>query len=224
MTADNAASSSHAFPAKQHITPARTNTIGMYLFLVALAVLFASSMAGYVLVRTGVVFGDDAPVPGQPAAPAASQVKMPPLGFLEFPKGLWLSTVLVFAASVTIQKAVTAVRRERQADLRKWLNTTLVLSAAFVVVQAPSMWLLLSRHGQSMGAGGTTLYGLVFFFILLHALHVVGGVVALAVNCVKARRGAYDHEHYAGVRFSALYWHFLDGVWMFMFGTMFLFG
>ena len=65
------------------------------------------------------------------------------------------------------------------------------------------------------------MYGLVFFLILVHALHVVGGIVALGIVTFRARRRKYDHENYMGVQFAARYWHFLDVVWIGMF-TMFL--
>ena len=66
-----------------------------------------------------------------------------------------------------------------------------------------------------------SMYGLVFFLILVHALHVVGGIVALAIVTLRTRRQMYDHESYMGVQFAARYWHFLDIVWIAMF-TMFL--
>ncbi|HEY1923474.1 MAG TPA: cytochrome c oxidase subunit 3, partial [Tepidisphaeraceae bacterium] len=62
---------------------------------------------------------------------------------------------------------------------------------------------------------------LVFFLIMVHALHVLGGIVALVIVTLNARRQKYDHENYMGVRFAARYWHFLDVVWIGMF-TMFL--
>jgi heme/copper-type cytochrome/quinol oxidase subunit 3 len=66
-----------------------------------------------------------------------------------------------------------------------------------------------------------SLYGLVFILILLHALHVLGGIIALGMVTWRARQGKYDHENYMGVQFAARYWHFLDIVWIGMF-TMFL--
>jgi len=61
----------------------------------------------------------------------------------------------------------------------------------------------------------------VFVLIMVHALHVVGGIVALGIVTFNARHLKYDHENYMGVQFAARYWHFLDVVWVGMF-TMFL--
>jgi len=51
-------------------------------------------------------------------------------------------------------------------------------------------------------------------------LHVVGGLIYLMMVLLKAYAGRYDHERYTGVRHAAMYWHFLDIVWLVMFGTM----
>lgn len=174
------------------------HTVGMWLFLAALGMLFASSMAAYVIVRVRAVAG---------------QVELPAL--------LWLSTVIMLVSSVTMHAALTAVRRERQQTFRSMILATLVLAVLFVMVQVPAMAALLGAHG-TMRAQGMHVYGLVFFLVLLHALHVVGGVAGLARIAFYARLGRFDHESHASVRHIAMYWHFLDIVWLVMFGTLLL--
>jgi cytochrome c oxidase subunit III len=65
----------------------------------------------------------------------------------------------------------------------------------------------------------TRLYGMIFFFVLVHAAHVLGGMIYLAIVTHRALDGRYDHENYVGVKHAAMYWHFLDVVWLLMFGT-----
>jgi heme/copper-type cytochrome/quinol oxidase subunit 3 len=136
---------------------------------------------------------------------------------------------------VSISLAVAAVRRERQRAFRGWLAATLGIAAAFVLVQAPSLGSILVSHlDQLRAAAGSAaegvarppmaLLGLIFFLIVVHALHVVGGIVALGWVLYRAGQNAYDHEHYLPIRHTALYWHFLDVVWLVMFGTMLLLG
>jgi heme/copper-type cytochrome/quinol oxidase subunit 3 len=68
------------------------------------------------------------------------------------------------------------------------------------------------------------MFGLAFCLILLHAAHVIGGVVALWVVTVKAMKDRYDHENYQGVRHAAVYWHFLDIVWVAMLAVFLIMG
>lgn len=184
--------------------PNRSQTIGMWLFLASLAMLFGASMVGYALIRL--------------SSPA-----MPTGRFLELPWPLWISTLLVVGASFTMHCALCAIQHERQAALRRYLLLTAVLAVAFVLVQIPSLLSMLLSH-ESLREGGVHLYGLVFTLVLVHAAHVVGGLIALGLIIRKAFAGGYDHEHHMGVYHTTLYWHFLDIVWLVMFGTMLALG
>ena len=70
----------------------------------------------------------------------------------------------------------------------------------------------------------TQLYKLLFILVLLHAAHVAGGVIYFAAVTRRALDGYNDHEYYTGVRNAAMYWHFLDVVWLCMFGTFLYLG
>ncbi|MEL7088316.1 MAG: cytochrome c oxidase subunit 3 [Planctomycetota bacterium] len=208
-----------ATPGNTHRVPRGTNELGMYLFLAALAMLFVASMLGYVLVRwskTRVVMDPDNP--DLVAFPATA----PPLGTIHMPAMLWLSTLIILASSVTIHLAVKNIERERQAKFRSMLIATLVLSLLFLLVQLPSLGTLIYEHFRN--ETGNTMLGLVFFLVLVHALHVVGGIIPLAVVTYKAGQGRYDHEHYVPVKNVTMYWHFLDGVWLFMFAVLLVTG
>ena len=195
-------------------------TVGMILFLAALFMLFAASLLAYVLIRVG--------------------RNAPPIGYVHLPVLLWLSTGLVIGVSVALAVATRQIREGRHRSYRKSLTAALALAAGFLTVQAPAMVNLLGQH-STLRASNIHLYGLIFFLILLHALHVVGGMVTLVIVTVKAHRGAYERLpdatpsaaqgtiDYARVpssdpghdpiRHTTMYWHFLDVVWIVMFTT-----
>lgn len=175
--------------------PARAAVFGMWLFLASLGMLFAASMLGYVIIRTRSDAG----------------VHLPP--------GLWLSTVIILTSGVTMHLAQRSIRQERHDAFKPYLLGTLLLAFGFMVIQTPSLWRLLQEHA-AMRQQGLYAYGLIFFLVLLHALHVVGGIAGLGRVTLNAFRGRYDHEHHQGVRLAAMYWHFLDAVWLVMFGVM----
>jgi len=192
-------------------TPPKASTIGLWVFLAALTMLFASSMLAYLLIRLG-----------NNHAPAHT---------IQLPRQLWFSTAMVIGVSIALWRALANVRRERQRSFRVWLIMALILGAAFIAIQSPAMAILVARHQQQMAAlrrahqvtaAANALYGLIFVLVLLHALHVVGGIVVLVRIGIHGTRGKYDHEHYLPVRHAAMYWHFLDVVWLFMFSTFLL--
>lgn len=185
-----------------HYTPRQAGVLGMILFLAALAMLFAWSLAGYVLIRVW------------------NREKFP-LGLVSLPWGLWVSTALMLASSVALHLALQAVRRERLKALRRWLWVALALAVGFIAVQTPSMAAVLGRRWESRRLGVAT-YDLLFFLVLLHALHVAGGLVALGRVIYRAARGRFDHESHEPVRYAAMYWHFLDAVWVVMFAVLLL--
>jgi heme/copper-type cytochrome/quinol oxidase subunit 3 len=178
--------------------PRRAALLGLYLFLAALAMLFLSGMLGYVIVRTRL------------EAQGTT---------IHWPAALWLSTALILLSSYTLHRAVKSVRHERQRAFRRYLAASLALGLGFVAVQAPSLWVLLAEH-KAAKARGLPIYGLIFFLVLLHALHVLGGIIALTRVNLGAWASRYDHEHHEPVRYAAIYWHFIDGVWVFMFTLM----
>ena len=196
-----------------HITPVKAQTFGMWLFLLGLAILFFSGMFIYAFIR---LRGANLPEVGEYR------------GLMSNWK-LFASTFLVLAASFTIHVSLQAVRREKQRKFMTWLIVTDVLAVLFLVVQTPAMIELLGRDAGAQSAATATiregrLWTILFIYVLIHALHVLGGMIYLAVVTIKGARGGYDHEHHVGVRHAALYWHFLDIVWIFMFATFIALG
>lgn len=203
---------------KQHL-PHFTGTLAMLWFISGLAMLFGAGLIGYIMIRV-------------------NRADTVAIGTLQLPHMLWLSTALVVVASITIQLAVVSIRRERQDRLRAWMVVTLFIGIAFVIIQIPSLSSLIHQHfaqeeifrsrqaavmlegGDKWSVKANPLFGLIFVFIVIHAAHVLGGIVHLIVVTRGAFLGKYDHEFYNPVKHAAMYWHFLDVVWLIMFGLM----
>jgi cytochrome c oxidase subunit 3 len=176
--------------------------LGMWVFLMALAVLFAASIAGYLIVRL--------------RAPA-----WPPPGMPRLPSGLWVATLAIVGASVAIQQALTTMRLGQTSASVRWLRATVALGVFFLVVQIGNWWGLVTAD---VGLRTKNLYAFTFFMLTgLHAAHVIGGLVPLVVVTARAARGRYGSGWHPGVRYSAMYWHFLDGVWIVLFTVLVLF-
>ena len=184
-------------PSRYPQVTAATVTVGMWLFLTSLFMLFTAGLLGYVVIRNS-------------AQNVNQHIRLPAI--------LWLSTAMVLAVSIALARALGALRRERRQRFLTWIRISLALGLGFLAVQAPAMVMLLAQH-RGLRQQHVALYGLVFFLILLHALHVVGGMVALVLVNLRGARGVYDHEHYMPVRHAAMYWHFLDIVWLVLFFT-----
>lgn len=216
----------HAFFEDRHPhLPRGTGTLGMWLFLAALGILFAASMIGYLVIRLVTLKPYENPVTGVVVRQAG-----PALGSIAIPPGLWVSTAVMLASSFTMHLALRAIQQEKQEVFRRCLVATAALAAMFLVIQMPSLWALLNEHlaYREQLRGDTTLgllpYGMVFFLIAIHAAHLVGGIIPLSVVTRHAWRRRYDHESHNPVKYLAMYWHFLDVVWVCLFAGFLLIG
>ncbi|NBC11356.1 MAG: hypothetical protein GVY24_06410 [Planctomycetes bacterium] len=185
-------------------TARRLGTFGIVLFLISLSMLFLFSLIGYVVYRLHLA--------------DAGSVKHLPLGELDLPLYLWLSTLIIVVSSAILHYAGISVAHERQGAFRKAIAATAALAVLFLIVQVPALADLYTSV-ELAGGEGSPLPRLVMMLIILHAIHVVGGIVPLGVIAAKARRGAYDHEHHHPITHFALYWHFLGVVWIVMFSV-----
>jgi heme/copper-type cytochrome/quinol oxidase subunit 3 len=171
---------------------------GALVLLGSLAVFFLCSLilyAIYVVARVG---------------PGAQEI----IPFY-LPRGFLATTIILIAISILLHMAVGAVREERQSDFRRYIVISTILSLVFFVTQGTGMsWMIQQLLKPSKTI--LNLYGFTMFLVLVHALHVVGGVAGLFLLLFGIRRDAYDHERNFPVRFCALYWHFLDGLWIVM--------
>ena len=180
--------------------PAGAGALALTLFLMALAMFFAASVIGFLLIR-------------------ARQPEWPPAGSPPLPRGLWLATLVLVAGSAAAQAALGAIRRGSQRGLRTGLVATLALTVLFLGVQAAN-WSALAREGLTPGRN---LFGFAFYILTgMHAAHVVGGLVVLVLVAAKALRGGYSAGYHPGVRSVTVYTHFLTVVWIVMFGVVFL--
>ena len=197
------------WPRRSLPNPRRIGTFGMMLFLASLTMLFAASMVGYVVIRLQLMNPDAGP--------------NPPLGQIDLPATLWLSTFVILLSSAALHFAGHCIALERQKNFRRAMGVTAALGGLFLIVQAPALFDLV-RSQQGVAQENIRLYALIVSLVILHGLHVIGGLVPLAVITVKAFKGKYDHEHYHPVVHFAMYWHFLDVVWIVMFSVLQLLG
>ena len=175
-------------------------TFGMALLLVSLTMLFLASIAAFLIIRV-------------------RSAHWPPPGFPPIPNSLWFSTAVILCASVTIQMAVNAIRRDDEMRLRRYLWATFYVGIAFLLLQTFN-WIEFYMELRGLRIEGAYM-GMFYVLTGLHAAHVLGGLIPLGVVIAKARRGAYSRNFYPGVRYSALYWHFLDIVWLVLFSFLY---
>ena len=129
------------------------------------------------------------------------------------PPTLWVSTLFLLLSGMAVESGAQYARRARLAEVGRWLWVSLALATLFAVVQAMGMADLLHAHQLSSTTRAIIgLNGLAFSLVLIHAVHVLGGMVLLTTLSVRASVGPLSLQHLTSVRSVAIYWHFLEGV------------
>jgi cytochrome c oxidase subunit 3 len=182
----------------------QTKKFVMWLFIIADAATFGAILFGYGYLRYA--------SPNWPKPFAFSP---------QIINGL-VMTVVLLTSSLTMLFAVAAAQANDRQRTVRWIGATIVLGVIFAALHLHE-WFDMFAEGWSLShdpIGGSALFGGTFFSITgLHLLHVITGVVALAVLATMYARGRLDAAY---VETTGLYWHFVDLVWMFVFPLVYL--
>jgi len=171
------------------------NRLGLWLFILSDSFVF-----GGLLVSRFYLLGTQ-------ARPHLDQV----VGFV-------VTAVLLTSSFFMNRAEIAMAHGDRKAFLR---NTaiTLVLGIAFLVGVVGVEWQI-APFGTADGAAASIFYTLTGF----HAFHVLTGVIFLAVVLRNGARGLYSPEKHWAVEAAAVYWHFVDVVWIFFYPALYLIG
>jgi cytochrome c oxidase subunit 3 len=132
--------------------------------------------------------------------------------------GLVVTSVLL-VSSFFMNRAETAMAHgDRKTFLRGTL-TTLILGAVFLLGVLGVEWQI-APFGPGDGTGPSLFYTMTGF----HAFHVLTGLIFLAVVYRNGRKGLYSPERHWAVEACAVYWHFVDVVWIFFYPALYLIG
>lgn len=141
----------------------------------------------------------------------------PPGGIAEPELGLIVPfTAVLLGSSVPVAWAEASIKTGRIGRVRLALAVSFLMGASFLVNQAVEY-----RH---LGFGlRDNAYASLFYVITgLHGLHVLVGLAISVVVQLKAWTGRLDARRHLTLSVFALYWHFVDAVWIFVFGSLYL--
>lgn len=192
-------------PAESPLTPESLGKLGMWVFLAGDAMSFGALLTGYGALRYG---SADWPLP-------SSVLGISLTAFMTF---------LLICSSVTMVLALAAIQRGDLRGLRTFLSLTILGGLLFLGMQAYE-WSHLIHRGLTLTGNpfGATLFGTTFFIITgFHGAHVTGGVVYLSCYLVQALLGRLSKANANAIEIAALYWHFVDLVWILVFTFVYL--
>jgi cytochrome c oxidase subunit 3 len=142
---------------------------------------------------------------------------------LAMPRILWLSTALIVLSSGAIEAARKNLKQVLNVAYTRWLFITSILGVGFLASQLFA-WRQLARQGVYLAGNPHSS----FFYLLTatHGLHLFGGLLAVVYLLFRTRRPRADElaeaKRVAHADAVAIYWHFMDGLWIYLFLLLFL--
>ena len=190
-------------------------SLGMWVFLVTEVMFFGGMITGYVAYRS--------------AYPEAFR-----LGSIHmlFMAGT-LNTAILITASLFMVLALHAAKLDNRKVLVWCLIAAMFLGICFLSIKGYEYWDHWVEHkvpGASFQWDGpdprhAELFFVLYFFLTgFHALHMIIGVTAVGIIAYFANKGRYTPEYHNPVENVALYWHFVDIVWIFLYPMLYLIG
>jgi cytochrome c oxidase subunit 3/cytochrome o ubiquinol oxidase subunit 3 len=124
----------------------------------------------------------------------------------------YLTSICLFSSSLTILLAEKALHRGKVKVFGIFWFVTIALGVIFLVGTGLEWYRLIYRDGLTIS---TNLFGTTFYSLVgLHAFHVTVGLIGLTIILLLTLFGAVKQEHSARISVFAMYWHFVDAIWI----------
>ena len=131
----------------------------------------------------------------------------------ELPAMFWYSTAVIIISSVTLVMARNSFKHREMGKYRRLVVTTLLLGVLFVALQ---VFGFISLWENGITLKGNVSFSFLYVIVGLHAVHVIGGIIALIVLFAKAFSSKVRTYNIVPIEVISTYWHFVDVLWIYL--------
>lgn len=135
---------------------------------------------------------------------------------VSLPNIFWISTAVILLSSLTMHLAVKSIKAREMQRYRVLLGLTALLGVAFALLQIFGFKDLQSHGIKLTGRNSNPGASFLLVIIGLHALHILGGVIALLIMYIKVYFSKIKNYTSIPVEVMATYWHFVDALWLYL--------
>lgn len=164
---------------------------GLWLFMITVVMIFASLTSAYIVRQAEgnwVVF--------------------------ELPMEMWITSVIIAISSISMQMAYFAAKKDNLERVKLLVTITSILGVAFLIGQFFVWGALVDQNIFLVGNPSGS-----FLYILsgLHGLHLVSGIIFLIIVLISTFKYRVHSKNLAQIQMCSTYWHFLGGLWIYLF-------
>jgi cytochrome c oxidase subunit 3 len=141
----------------------------------------------------------------------------------EMPTAFFVSTILILISSLTFHLAKKAIQKDNRSATTMFLLITLALGILFVIFQFEGFLKLISIGLNPTGPTSTVNASFLYVLVVVHLIHLAGGLISLLIVIYNHFKQKYKSGQTLGIELGAMFWHFLDFLWLYLFLFLFFF-
>ncbi|WP_136667465.1 cytochrome c oxidase subunit 3 [Flavobacterium sp. H122] len=133
------------------------------------------------------------------------------------PPAFTISTIVIIMSSVTVHFAKMAIKKDDRKNTTIFLLATLLLGLTFVFFQFKGFSQVIDMGYYFTGSESTVTTSFLYMLTLLHLVHLFAGVISLLIIIYNHYKQKYNSSQTTGIELGAMFWHFLDFLWVYLF-------
>ena len=166
----------------------------LWLFIVSVMMLFGAWTSAYIVKR------------GEPGWSS-----------FELPGQFWINTIIIALSSITMVWAHRSAKRDQLEQAKLALGITTLLGVGFLVGQWLAWGKMVEMNYYFAGSGSNSSSSFIYVLTGFHGLHIISGVVVLLIALVATFRYKVHSRNMLRMDLCSTYWHFLGGLWLYLF-------
>lgn len=135
----------------------------------------------------------------------------------DLPQSFLWSTIVILISSATFHLAVSAIKKGNRSNTTLFLLLTLLLGVAFVILQFIGFGQIVEQGYYFTGSESTITTSFLYVIVIVHLAHLFGGMISLLVIIYNHFKLKYTSSQTLGIELGAIYWHFMDFLWLYLF-------
>lgn len=141
----------------------------------------------------------------------------------QLPFAFFISTIVIIGCSITFHLAKKAIKKDNKKATTFFLLSTLVLGLSFVISQFIGFREVVDSGYFFTGNASSITTTFLYMVTIVHLAHLFGGLISLLIIIYNHFKQKYNSTQTLGIELGAMYWHFLDFLWVYLFLFLYFF-
>lgn len=141
----------------------------------------------------------------------------------QLPTAFYFSTAVIICCSVTFHLAKKAIQKDNKSATTTYLLSTMALGIGFVILQFVGFSQIVANGYYFTGSESSITTTFLYIVTVVHLVHLAGGLISLLIIIYNNFKNKYNSTQTLGIELGAMYWHFLDLLWVYLFLFLYFF-